>query len=99
MLTVVRNTYPRWPKVDRAEPGDEVRWEQGRGRMSLVRVADGKVVFSRDLLSPGQHDGDRPVCGIVAKVASKSWFLELSNPTGQPPPRLGGGSVAPDSHS
>jgi hypothetical protein len=47
--------------------------------MSLVRVADGKTVFSRDLLSPGQHDGDRPVCGIVANVASKGWFLELSN--------------------
>ena len=79
MLTVVRNTYPAHPNVPHAEPGDEVRWEQVRGRMSLVRVADGKTVFSRDLLSPGQHDGDRPVCGIVAKVASKGWFLELSN--------------------
>ena len=79
MLTVVRNTYPRWPNVNRAESGDEVRWEHGGGRMSLVRVADGKVVYSRDLLSPGQHDGDRPVSGVISKVASKGWFLELSN--------------------
>ena len=84
MLTVVRNTYPAHPNVPHAEPGDEVRWNHGRGRMYLVRVADGKTVFSRDLLSPGQHDGDRPVCGIVAKVASKGWFLEVSNAGGQP---------------
>lgn len=79
MLTVVRNTYPAHPHVPHAEPGDAVKWEKYRGRMSLVRVADGKTVFSRDLLSPGQHDGDRPVCGIVATVASKGWVLELAN--------------------
>jgi hypothetical protein len=76
-MKIIRNTYPRWPNVDRGEPGDVVRWEQFRGRMSLVRESDGKTVYSRDLLSPGQHDGDRPVVGIVAKVASKGWFLEV----------------------
>ena len=76
-MKIIRNTYPRWPNVDRGEPGDVVRWEQFRGRMSLVRESDGKTVYSRDLLSPGQHDGNRPVIGIVAKVAGKGWFLEV----------------------
>jgi hypothetical protein len=78
-MIVVRNTYPIFPKCPHAAPGDEVRWSKDRGRMSLVRISDGKTVFSRDLLSPGQHDGDRPICGVVASVVSKGWFLELSN--------------------
>jgi hypothetical protein len=82
-VIVIRNTYPRWPNCNRAEVGDVCRWEMGRGRMSLVRESDGKTVYSRDLLSPGQHDGDRPVDGVIAKVASKGWFLELSNTPGE----------------
>lgn len=76
-MIVVRNTYPRWPNCVQPEVGDEVYWSKERGRMSLVRQRDGKSVFSRDLISPGQHDGDRPVVGVVAKVKSKGWFLEL----------------------
>lgn len=78
-MIVIRNTFPRWPKCNRAEVGDVCRWEMGRGRMSLVRESDGQTVYSRDLLSPGQHDGDRPVEGVISKVVSKGWFLELAN--------------------
>jgi hypothetical protein len=78
-MIVIRNTYPVYPKCAHAEVGDEVRWEKYRGCMSLVRVSDGKTVFSRDLLSPGQHDGDRPVVGVIACVKSKGWVLELSD--------------------
>ena len=77
-LKIIRNTYPGYPNCPHGEPGDECRWEHRRGSMSLVRIADGKTVFSRNLISPGQHDGDRPVCGVIAKVASKGWILELS---------------------
>jgi hypothetical protein len=46
--------------------------------MSLVRESDGKTIYSRDLISPGQHDGNRPVVGIIAKVASRGWYLEAT---------------------
>lgn len=78
-MIVIRNTYPRWQNCPHAEPGDVCRWEKSHGRMSLVRESDGKTIYSRDLLSPGQHDGDRPVDGVIAKVASKGWFLEVTN--------------------
>jgi hypothetical protein len=78
-VIVVRNTYPYWPKCAHAEAGDVCHWDKGRGCMSLVRDSDGKTVFSRDLLSPGQHDKDRPVVGVVAQVKSKGWFLEVAD--------------------
>ena len=77
-VIVTRNTYPRHPNCPHAEPGDVCRWEKGRGQMALVRVSDGKTVFSRALLSPGQHDDDRPVVGIIAQVASKGWIMEVT---------------------
>jgi len=76
-VTIVRNTYPVWPNVAHGNPGDVVHWERYRGAMNLVRDSDGKTVYSRDLLSPGQHDGDRPVVGIIAQVKSKAWTLEV----------------------
>jgi hypothetical protein len=76
-MIITRNTYPRFPNCPHGEAGDVCRWEMGRGRMSLVRERDGKTVYSRDLISPGQHDGDRPVDGIVAQVKSKGWVLEV----------------------
>jgi hypothetical protein len=76
-VQVIRNTYPAYKNCPHAETGDECRWEKVCGRMSLVRIADGKTLFSRDLLSPGQHDGNRPACGVIAHVASKGWVLEI----------------------
>jgi hypothetical protein len=76
-MKVIRNTYPVLKGVAHAEPGDVVEWQHFRGRNNLVRLSDGKTVFSRDLLSPGQNDGNRPVIGVVAQVKSKGWFLEL----------------------
>lgn len=77
-MIVVRNTYPHWPNCPHAEVGDVCHWEKGRGKMALVRESDGKTVFSRDLLSPGQRDGGRPVVGVIAKVVSKGWFLKVA---------------------
>jgi hypothetical protein len=77
MIVIVRNTYPFFKNCAHAEPGDVCRWEKGRGRMSLVRESDGRTVFSRDLISPGQHDGDRPTDGVISRVACKGWILEV----------------------
>jgi hypothetical protein len=76
-MKVIRNTYPVRPKVPHAEPGDVVQWQHFGGRKNLVRLSDQAIVFSRDLLSPGQHDGDRPIVGVVAYTRSEGWFLEL----------------------
>lgn len=76
-MIIIRNTYPQLPNCPRAEPGDVCHWEKYRGRMSLVRDSDKKTLFSRDLMSPGQHDGDRPVIGIIARVENKGWLLEI----------------------
>ena len=77
-MIIIRNTYPCLPNCPHAEVGDVCRWEKDRGRMSLVRESDGKTIYSRDLISPGQHDGNRPVVGIIAKVASRGWYLEAT---------------------
>ncbi len=75
-MIVVRNTYPRWPKIKSAEAGDEVQWRAGRGQWLLTRKSDGAVVFSRDCL-PKQEEDTRPMVGVIAAVVSKGWFLEL----------------------
>lgn len=75
MVRITKNTYPKIPKVARGEIGDICEWRKEKGRMSLVRLNDGKTVFSRDLLSPGQHDGDRPVVGVIASY--KEQVLEV----------------------
>lgn len=77
-MIVIRNTYPRWPKIKSAEAGDEVEWRAGRGQWLLTRKSDGAVVFSRDCLPKYEEDA-RPMVGVIASVASKGWFLELAN--------------------
>jgi hypothetical protein len=76
-LKVLRNTYPKHPKVAHAEVDDLCYWQEHKGRKELIRYSDNKVVFSRELLPNGQHDGNRPVMGVVACNKSKGWFLEL----------------------
>ena len=76
-MTVIRNTYPTWPNVAHAEPGDEVEWAATARQMTLVRKADGKTVYSRDNYPRDQED-PRPMIGIIASVKSKSWFLEIA---------------------
>ncbi len=75
-MKVIRNTYPRWDGVKRAEAGDEVQWQAGRRRMELVRTSDGATVFSRDCL-PKHMEDTRPMVGVVACVKNKGWFLEV----------------------
>ena len=76
-IIVVRNTYPRWPKVKSAEAGDEVEWQGERGKLLLKRKSDGATVFSRDCL-PKHEEDTRPMVGVIASVASKGWFLEVA---------------------
>ena len=75
-MIVIRNTYPRWPKIRSAEAGDEVEWRCGRGKWLLNRKRDGATVFSRDCL-PKHEEDTRPRIGIIASVAGKGWYLEL----------------------
>lgn len=75
-LIVVENTYPKHPGIDRANQGDAVRWEAGRKSFLLVRIVDGRTVFSRDRLPRGADD-DRPMVGVIAQVKSKGWRLVL----------------------
>jgi hypothetical protein len=76
-MIVIRNTYPRWPAIKSAEPGDEVEWRVGCGKWLLTRKSDGAVVFSRDCL-PKHEEDTRPMVGLIAAVRSKGWFLEVS---------------------
>jgi hypothetical protein len=76
-MIVIRNTYPRWPAIKSAEPGDEVEWRGGCGKWLLTRKSDGAVVFSRDCL-PKHEEDTRPMVGVIAAVRSKGWFLEVN---------------------
>ncbi|KJV07997.1 hypothetical protein VZ94_00840 [Methylocucumis oryzae] len=78
-LIVIRNTYPVMKNCPSAKQGDICHWEKSHGRMSLIRNRDSKTIFSRDLLSPGQHDGNRPVVGVIAEVKNKGWVLEINH--------------------
>jgi hypothetical protein len=80
MLVVRRNTYPN-QGVPHGEPGDEVEWQAGRGRMSLVRLKDGKGVFAIDGIG---RDGNlystkKPpvLIGVIGEVRSKGWIFEI----------------------
>jgi len=81
MIRVIENSYPRYPGIPRAEPGDLCRWEaprRGSDGMQLVRVSDGACVF----VSPpppraGQWDQTH-VIGTIAQVKSKSWRLVVA---------------------
>ena len=80
-MKVVRNTYPKYPNIAHAEPGDIVDWNAWGSKRLLVRKSDGKTVFSRDCL-PKHVDDTRPVIGVIAAVQSRGWFLELAEALG-----------------
>jgi len=80
-MKVILNTYPKFPNCPHAEAGDEVRWERGRLGFSLIRLSDGKCVFTT---APVDRDGSRysngkpPILiGVIAEVKSKGWVLEV----------------------
>jgi len=76
-MLVVKNTYPTWPNVAHAEPGDIVEWKSERSnKFSLIRQSDGASVFSRDAY-PHHTLDDRPVVGVIAQVKSKGWVFEI----------------------
>ena len=74
---IIRNTYPTWPNVAHGLPGDVVEWSAGRGQMNLIRVTDGKSIFSRDCY-PKDVDDPRPMVGVIAQIKSKGWVLEIA---------------------
>lgn len=81
-MKIIRNTYPQFPNCPHAELGDVVRWEFGRGVYNLIRVTDGKAVFTS---APVDRDGNlrsngKPpvLAGVVAQVKSKGWVLEVT---------------------
>jgi hypothetical protein len=80
-MKVIRNTYPRHPQANMAEPGDEVEWELCRGAYRLVRKSDRKSVFcSAPVDANGllRSNKKQPVLiGIIAQVKSKGWVLEI----------------------
>ena len=82
IMKVIRNTYPKYPNVPCAEPGDTVHWEISGQGYRLIRDIDGKSLFCT---APVDKDGNRrstktpPVLiGIIAEVKSKRWILEVA---------------------
>uniref|UniRef100_A0A6H1ZUU5 Uncharacterized protein n=1 Tax=viral metagenome TaxID=1070528 RepID=A0A6H1ZUU5_9ZZZZ len=80
-MKIVKNTYPEYLNCPHGEIGDKVEWSLYRGSFHLVRVADGKSVFST---APVNRDGNlrsngKPpvLTGIIARVKSKGWILEI----------------------
>ena len=82
-MKVVRNTYPKYPNVARAEEGDIVNWQMIRGHYSLVRESDGKTLFSTAPVTKEGvlvSNGKQPILtGVVAQVKSKGWVLIISD--------------------
>ncbi len=79
-LKVLENTYPKYPNIPHAEPGDVVHWEHGKS-FNLVRDSDGETVFST---APVDRNGrlrsnmQHPVSiGIIAQVKSRGWILRI----------------------
>jgi hypothetical protein len=78
-MKVIKNTYPIWPNVAHAEPGDIAKWDHHRGKFSLIRESDGKTLFSVDVDGNGNKSNGQPptACGIISQVKSKGWILEI----------------------
>jgi hypothetical protein len=81
MLIVKINTFPVYPGVAHANPGDIVGWRAVRvNELSLYRVNDSGT-FAKSLFSitkPNQQsDFKRGPVGIIGQNKSKNWILEI----------------------
>jgi len=81
MLRVKRNTFPEYPGVAYAHPGDLVEWRAaGINRLELCRANDTsnfpKVLWS--ITRPNQQEDFKsgPI-GVIAQNKGKGWVLEL----------------------
>ncbi|NIM14410.1 MAG: hypothetical protein GTO45_20445 [Candidatus Aminicenantes bacterium] len=75
---VVINTFPSYPGVAHAEPGDIVYWWQANiNQMALVRESDDKVVFSPPRRQNSYKPFSFPFVGVISENKSKGWKLEI----------------------
>jgi hypothetical protein len=81
MIVIKKNTYPITPKIPHGEPGDEVEWQAGRGRISLRRLKDNKGVFAIDGIDRNGNlrSTKKPpiLIGVIGQVKSKGWIFEI----------------------
>lgn len=75
-MNIVRNTYPIHKGIAHGKTGDLVRWSTSSRSICLIRISDGKTVFSRNKL-PFNTNDERPMTGIISQVKNKGWTLEL----------------------
>ncbi|MCK4761952.1 MAG: hypothetical protein KAW12_07115 [Candidatus Aminicenantes bacterium] len=81
-IVVIKNTYPEFPNVPHAEPGDICEWKREPGCFQLIRKADKKTVFvSPRVNAVGLKSNGQPptLVGVVARVKSKGYVLEVEN--------------------
>ena len=77
---VIKNTFPKFHNVKRAEVGDLVIWERTRYNYNLIRIFDNEVVFkSADVDKDGLlKSGKCPsLHGIIAQNKSKGYVFEI----------------------
>jgi hypothetical protein len=74
---VIKNTFPKFHNVKRAEVGDVVIWERARYNYNLIRTTDNEVVFkSANVDKDGLlKSGKCPTLhGVIAKINQKDTF-------------------------
>ena len=81
MLQIIKNTYPKHPKVAYGNIGDLVEWQLYRGRFNLVRKSDGKTIFStanvdKDGLLQSNKNPPK-LLGVIGQIRNKGWIIEV----------------------
>lgn len=81
MIKIIRNTYPKYPNVAHAEPGDLCKWELVSGSYRLTRISDHETLFSTSTINQttGLLSSGKPprLIGVIAQVKSKGWVMEV----------------------
>ena len=79
MIKIIKNTYPVFNGIAHAEPGDICQWQHASGHYTLIRLIDGKTVFSIGPVNSAGvlNSGKRPnLFGIIGEVKSKGHIFE-----------------------
>jgi len=79
MIRIIKNTYPKLDGIAHAEPGDVCQWQHTRGHYTLIRLIDGKTVFSIGPVNSAGllNSGKRPnLFGTIGEVKSKGHIFE-----------------------